>query len=132
MRVFVSGKVGAEGEIRSLMRTLEKRGHELTFDWTLIEHLRPYERNKDASRSAAIQEVEGVRSADALVLVEHDRGVGMFVELGVAIALGKRAYVVSGESPRTMFYFHPLVRRVASFDELLAALDNDWEGTIAR
>lgn len=123
MKVFVSGKIGSQGEVEYLMESLRGRGHEITFDWTTIEHLRPYEDNEEASEAAAVKETAGVASADVLILVSHQRGVGMFVELGVALALEKPVIVVTSGTPRTMFFFHPLVERVSTTDEVFEVLD---------
>ena len=119
MKIFVSGKIGQDSDVRAVMAALRNQGHEITFDWTAIEHLRPYEENSRASSKAATLEVDGVRRADLLVLLTDDRGVGMFVELGAALALDKPVYVVSRPPARTMFFFHPLVTVVSSIDELL-------------
>jgi hypothetical protein len=123
MKLFVSGKIGAEADPAALMRLLQSYGHEVTFDWTTIPHLRPYEENAEASARAAALELAGVQDADVLVLVSHDRGVGMFVELGAALALGKPVVAVARPPARTMFFFHPLVSCVPGVDEVPAALD---------
>jgi hypothetical protein len=126
MKVFVSGKVGDSEVVEELGKELRSLGHEITFDWTTIDHLRPYETNAEASTDAAELEIEGVRSAEVLVLVAHARGVGMYVELGAALALGKPVLaLVSGEAP-TMFLFHPQVRIYSDKKALVAALE-EWQ-----
>lgn len=123
MRVFVSGKVGDHEDVKDLIAVLSQRGHNVTFDWTSIEHLRPYDKNAGASQSAAELELAGVRDADVVIVMVHPRGVGLFVELGAALALGKHVIaIVSGADP-TMFLYHPLVMRVSSTNEALAALE---------
>jgi hypothetical protein len=119
MKFFVSGKVGSEKDAKEVMELLRKAGHEITFDWTTIPHLRPYDENVRASREAAILESHGVRTADVVVIVSHDRGVGLFVELGIAIGAGIPVRVISGEESRTMFFHHPLVKRVKHIDDVL-------------
>lgn len=125
MKIFVSGKIGEDVAIQAagFMAELKRRGHTITFDWTTIEHLRPYEQNRDASAQAALLEVQGVAEADALVLLSHERGVGMFVELGVALALAKPVVVLARPPARTMFFFHPLVQVVETPEEVFAALE---------
>lgn len=104
------------------MKELEHLGYSITFDWTTIPHLRPYEANADESAEAAVLEIGGVTAADVLVLLSHERGVGMFVELGAALALGKPVIAVSDIPVRTMFLFHPNVTTVADTHEAIAAL----------
>lgn len=121
MKVFVTGKAGEEDIARKTMESLKSAGHEITFDWTTIPHLKPYEDNVETSREAAVLEAKGVMNADALVLLVHEKGVGMYVELGMAIAAKKPIFALGHITP-TMFLFHPMVRRVGTTLELLDAL----------
>ena len=119
MKFFVSGKVGVEGDVRAAMKVLRDAGHEITFDWTTIDHLRPYDENATASREAAVKETRGVEEADLLIVLAHDRGVGMYVELGIAIGSGVPVRVVTDVESRTMFFHHPLVKKVDSLEQIL-------------
>ena len=119
MKFFVSGKVGVEGDARSVMNALRAAGHEITFDWTTIDHLRPYDENAAASREAAVKESHGVKDADVLIVLPHDQGVGIYVELGIAIGSGVPVRVVTNVESRTMFFHHPLVKKVDSLEQIL-------------
>lgn len=119
MKFFVSGKAGDDGATKALMEALRNSGHEITFDWTTIEHLRPYDKNAIACRETAISESCGVEKADVLVIVAHDKGVGMYVELGIAIGVGIPIRVVTKVESRTMFFHHPLVKKVSTIDEVV-------------
>jgi len=119
MKFFVSGKVGVEGDVRAAMKALKDAGHEITFDWTTIDRLRPYDKNAAASREAAIKESRGVEDADVLIIIAHDQGIGMYVELGIAIGSGIPIRVVTTAESRTMFFHHPLVKKVDSLDQIL-------------
>ncbi len=119
MKFFVSGKVGVEGDVRATMKALKDAGHEITFDWTTIDHLRPYDENAEACREAALKEIRGVEDADVLIILAHDQGIGMYVELGIAIGSGIPVRVVTDVESRTMFFHHPLVKKVDSFEDIL-------------
>ena len=119
MKFFVSGKVGTEENVRAVMKALQDVGHEITFDWTTIKHLRPYDKNVVASREAALKESRGVRNADVLIILAHDNGIGMYVELGIAIGSGIPVRVVTDVESRTMFFHHPLVKKVDSVEQIL-------------
>lgn len=119
MKFFVSGKVGTEGNVRAVMKALKDAGHEITFDWTKIDQLRPYDENAEASREAVLKESSGVKDADVLIILAHDRGVGMYVELGIAIGSGIPVRVVTDVESRTMFFHHPLVKKVDSLEQIL-------------
>ena len=119
MKFFVSGKFGTEEEAKATMRALQDAGHQITLDWTAFGDLRPYDQNSSASREAAIAETHGVREADVLVLMANDKGVGMYVELGIAISLGIPIRVITDMENLTIFFHHPLVRRVKSIGEVI-------------
>ena len=119
MKFFVSGKVGDDGITKTVMEALKNAGHEITFDWTTIEHLRPYDKNATACRNAAVSESRGVKNADVLVIIAHNKGIGMYVELGIAIGIGIPVRVVTKVESRTMFFHHPLVRKVNNIDEVI-------------
>jgi hypothetical protein len=119
MKFLVSGTGGADDVTKTVMKALKDVGHEITFDWTTIEHLRPYDKNAAASREAAISEACGVKNADVLIVIAHDGGVGMYVELGIAIGAGIPVRVVTNVESRTMFFHHPLVKKVISIDEVI-------------
>ena len=119
MKFFVSGKVGVEGDVRTVMKLLQEAGHEITFDWTKIDHLRPYDVNIEACREVAVKESYGVKTADMLIILPHDRGVGMYVELGIAIGSGIPVRVVTDVESHTMFFHHPLVKKVDSVEQIL-------------
>lgn len=102
------------------MQALQEAGHDITFNWTMIEHLRPYDTNSSASEDAAIRESQGVMNADVLVVLSHESGVGMYVELGIAIGNGIPVRVVTNtKDSHTMFFHHPLVKRVESIEEII-------------
>jgi nucleoside 2-deoxyribosyltransferase len=122
MKLFIAGKVGKEEEARKVMEMVREAGHEITFDWTSIPHLRPYEKNEEMSKNAAILEAQAASKCDALILLADEKGVGMYVELGIALANGKPVFVIGGEGIPTMFLFHPLVQRVKTVREALSLL----------
>jgi hypothetical protein len=122
LKFFVSGKIGEQGGAIEAMDALRDAGHVITFDWTTIPHLKPYDETVNASREAALKEAQGVADADAVVLIAHESGVGMFIEMGMALALGKPIYVVTARPSRSMFFHHPLVQRFAALKDLLQFL----------
>ena len=82
----------------------------------------------DRSARMAGEELDAVIAADAVLVVasQHD-GRGMFVELGIALARASRGdldhVVLIGEiHHESVFYFHPLVQRVATVEDWLVQL----------
>jgi hypothetical protein len=126
VRVYVATKWSRRLDAWKVMNALRARGHEITHDWTVEEdpgqNTTPEARREFYGLCAAA-DVDGVLSADALVLL-HDPGCrGAFVELGIALAHGVRVIVVDGdghpEHTVPLFYFLPEVRHVASIEEAI-------------
>jgi hypothetical protein len=67
--------------------------------------------------------------ADALVLLPHDRGKGLYVELGIAFArsIPVICWKYDGELPDCIFFMHPNVIIVDSMKEVIETL-SDIEG----
>jgi hypothetical protein len=119
MKFFVSGKAGFENDARAAMKSLRDAGHDITFDWTTIGNLKPYDINITASQEAAIKESSGVKEADVLVVITHNNGIGIYVELGIALGVGIPVRIITNEESRSMFFHHPLVRKVSSIEEVI-------------
>lgn len=119
MKFFVSGKIGVEGDAKEVMEALRNAGHEITFDWTVTEHLKPYDERAEECRVAASVDCLGVMAADVLILIPHERGVGMFVEFGIAIACDIPIRVIVNGESRTLFFYHPQVKRVSGVQEII-------------
>jgi len=129
VKIYVAGPLADVATVRSVQSTVVAAGHELTLDWTEEASLmEDYGSQLDVSGKLAEEELNAVMVADAVLVVasEHD-GRGMFVELGAALARaqqGELAHVVIvGEiRQESVFYFHPVVERVANIQDWLEHL----------
>jgi hypothetical protein len=127
MKVYVATKWNRRAEAREVMEDLREDGHAITHDWTGEEDPGP-ETDPDTRREfygmCAAADVDGVLSAEVMVLLHDPACRGAFVELGVALANGTRVIVVDGdghpEHSVPLFYFLPEVTHVASADEAVA------------
>ena len=106
MNFYVATKWEDRGSAKVLMDALVKRGHHITYDWTVQEQELPQQ---------AIADLQGVFSADYLVvLAEHHRPYrGVYVELGAALACGRPVLLVGDGLDECLFIRHPLVSKVA-------------------
>lgn len=100
----------AHNVVRDALKIL---GHEISYDWTLHGSVKSV--SKERLREAAILELSGISKAD-LVVVLLPGGKGNHLELGFAIASGKRIFLHSEDptvfelGPQTSaFYHHPYV-----------------------
>ena len=115
MRVYVAAKFEEAVRASRLMALLRIDGHRISYDWTV--HTAS---TSDAAIPAiAHLDIEGVRTADAIVVLYHPRLKGALVEMGGALALGIRVVVVDADpADPCIFFRHPSIEHVES-DEVV-------------
>lgn len=116
MRFYISSRLGNREQVRYVADALKRSGWTHTCDWTAFDA--PAEDCPDSLRGIGMQEYEGVRAAD-VVIVLTPQGRGTHIELGMAIALGKRVYIYHSDDAffrcddnTCAFYWLPQVRRL--------------------
>lgn len=123
---YISTRKDRSPEADALVGALQARGWKRTFDWG--EHGNV---GTDQYATIALAEIEGVRDADVLIVLLPG-GFGTHVEIGVALALGKRV-ILQAPDPETLntpyacvFHYHPNVKRLISkclsVDDVLTCL----------
>lgn len=113
-RFYIATRKDRSAEADALSEALTAEGWERTFAWGGRE-------GSDPEQYAAIarSELDGVAKADVLVVLLPG-GYGTHVEIGVALALGKRVIIHSPdrktlETPYPcVFHYHPGVKLVIS------------------
>jgi hypothetical protein len=132
MRVFVSGQFKEKHRVREAFRVMEAAGHVITYDWTRTEALeKPYSSYSAEASRRAHEDINGILSADAFILMSdnRERGKGMYVELGAALALaGLRSrqiqvYIVGPMNHESIFYYHPLVAHKETLEEVVSSCE---------
>lgn len=114
MRVYVAAKFEHAPTVRVVNRYLALAGHEVSHDWTHATAGCDLQLHAEA-------ELEGVRTADAVLVVPHPQGKGLFAELGAALALGKRV-LLAGAPAGCIFEDHPAVEKFGTLADALRAL----------
>lgn len=127
MKIYIASRFDKRDEVKKLQKILIEKGHEIVGDWTDHEPIKPYDKNQDAAKEYAADDINGVKNSDIFIILSDKAGTGMYVELGAAIAskilIGKpEIYVVGDHNSRSMFYFHHAVKRTANIDDLLNIL----------
>ena len=129
MKIYVSGPVTDSHTVQKVQDAVLAAGHELTLDWSAdISFTEGYASQVERSARMAQDELDAVIAADAvLVVASQQDGRGMFVELGAALTRADRGelkhVVLVGEiHHESVFYFHPLVQRVAAVEDWLAQI----------
>lgn len=122
MKIYVAGKFETRDRVQGVMQRLIAKGHEITHDWTLEDPA-----GKSGAELARFQQdcacadFGGVRAADLVLVLNHDRLFGGAAEMGMALALGKRVYVVEPQI-RDNIFFHLPPAWVQLFPDLESAL----------
>ena len=123
MKIYIAARSGEKERVRDLYKKFRDKGHEIIADWTTRKPFKPYRDNLDISRSYSIEDINGAKNCDVFIILTDEAGTGMHTELGVAIALnlerGKPViYAVGKNNSCSMFFFHPLVKRINSVEEI--------------
>ena len=118
MKIYVAAKWEIRELVLLLYDKLRSAGHAITHDWTGEE--------KKTLHEHADDDLRGVLSCDALVILPHERGKGLYTELGAALATRKRVFVLcKGESRDwNIFLQHKSCKYVVSVEELLTQLSD--------
>lgn len=130
MKVYLCSRYSRRDQMRSVREELQRQGHVVTSRWLDTNW---EEKDRSGSSSAAppayrqeyaVKDLEDVAAADCLIAFTEEPGVsgrgGRHVELGFALALGKRVIVVGRRE--NLFCHHPCVEFFASQWEMVRSL----------
>jgi hypothetical protein len=107
--VYVASAFADYQRTRAAQAVLRAGGLGISFDWTTAADEYPdgdAAASPDARHEAAIADGLGVVKADALLFLtpaEKSQGCGCWVELGIAMARGKRVVITGPQRDRTIF-----------------------------
>ena len=128
-RIYVAAPWIARAEAKEFANVLHEIGYEITMNWWDYEsEARGLE--KDTENYAkflhmcATKDLRGVRTADAVVLMNSSKSEGKAVEQGIAIALGIPIIAIGklGEHSQNVFHYLPLYHWVANQKDALYKL----------
>jgi nucleoside 2-deoxyribosyltransferase len=113
-RFYLATRKDRAKEADEISETLKKHGWERTLTWKSEE-------NRDAEDHSriAVDEMDAIRKADVLI-VSFPAGRGTHVEIGIALALGKRIILhapsreVLDDPYPCPFHYHPNMKIVIS------------------
>lgn len=123
MRIYVASKFENTAEVWKVMDALKAAGHTITHDWT---HESVGERQGAELDlfllDCAQKDMTGVETADALFVINHEKGKGMWTEMGMAIAWSKPVFFCCPERAYNIFCRLPGVEEFKTIDEGLQAI----------
>jgi nucleoside 2-deoxyribosyltransferase len=111
MKYYIATSLSRTTAHQLVKDALKICGHELSYDWTLHGSVKSV--SKERLREVAELELGGIAEAD-FVIVLLPGGNGTHLELGFAIASGKRVFLHSEDSslfelgPQTNAFYHHL------------------------
>ena len=127
MKFYIASRFANKDRVLEMAGKLEELGHSWSFNWTRHQSIKPYSENKELAEQFGVDDFEGVLDADIFIILGDEAGSGMYVELGAAMASnalkgGVKIYSIGEYNERTPFHFHPMVKRLESFEEVLEDL----------
>lgn len=129
MTYYIATKLENHVAHNVLRDALTRRGHHCTYDWT--SHGAVWEQGLAVCERVAHLEADGVENADVVIML-WPGGRGTHVELGMAIALGKRVVLVTDVDGHhracpdvCAFYHHRSVERYRTIADWLTEFDQE-------
>jgi len=116
MKYYIATSLLRAREHNTVRDALNLLGHEISYDWT--SHGSVKSTSKERLQEVAVLELNGIAASD-FILVLLPGGNGTHLELGFAIASGKKVFLHSEDpmlfelGPQTnAFYHHPAVEQL--------------------
>ncbi len=105
-------------------RRIEELGHEVSYDWTTHKPIKPYSQNAQMAAQYSNNELEGILECDIFIYLSDKKGTTLPMEYGAALILAKKTgmilvYAVGEFNDKSPWFFHPLVKRKDSIDEVI-------------
>jgi len=127
MKFYIASRVKNKKLVKNIHEKLTGLGHEILSTWIDEEKIIPYENNADIAKSRAIQCIKATGKCDVFILISDESGAGMYTELGAALASSSlnnkpKIYVIGDYLNRSIFFFHPAIRKFETIKEVLEDL----------
>lgn len=132
MNIYVAGKFEEAAAVRRVQALLREHHHKITHDWTDKDATGLVGRERHVYMARCAQDdLRGVISADAVVVLHHPRGCGMLVEVGMALAMQLGIIVIGARDevgdylPGSPIFYHlPQVLHADTAEDAVALIDN--------
>ena len=124
---YVAARFALRKKVKKIYSQLEKLGYSISSDWTHHKPIKPYENNPKLAKEYSAEDMEGARKSDLFILITDEAGTGIHAELGGAIDYYLEfkkpiIYVVGKHLNSSMFFFHPVVRRRKTIEDVIKEL----------
>lgn len=122
MKIYIAGSDQAKA--KELASELAAHGHTVVSSWLEKEFKRTHEHSEAERKAIAEEDAREVASCDCLVLLGGVGLVpgGMYVELGVALGLGKHIIIATNRD--NMLCWHPSILFVEDVNYVTMTVDH--------
>lgn len=108
MRVYVAAKFEDKDRVKEVYEKLKAFGCEITHDWTGEDAEKMAGPEGDKYRAeCSFNDFNGVKKANVVLVLNHDRLYGGAAEMGMALAWGKKVFVVDSKIRYNIFFSLP-------------------------
>lgn len=124
MKFYIAARLRQKERVKLLISRLEECGYKNITPWLDDKNIKPYENNLDLARKYALRCIVAMRKCDIFILLSNNSGTGMYTEFGIALLLNilfknPQIYIVGKYLSGTIFFFHPLIKRVNNINKLM-------------
>ena len=119
----MSAKYCERTRARKLMAELERQGHRITVDWT--NHTKE---DTESLREYAIEDIKGATRAKVSIFImeRYHKYKGCWVEMGAALAKGRRVIILGKAGNSCVFVNHPKVMLLSGIEGFLKMPLKSW------
>ena len=128
MKFYVTGRSNNYQRVKEVVARLKAVGHSITFEWTALPMVKPYNEHTEEAASYAKQSIDGMVAADGYIIFAHEDGNGVYTELGSALAANAingspRIYAIGKDAKwSAMFNYHPAIEWFDSLEEVFEVI----------
>lgn len=123
-KVYLAAPWIAREDAKAFAKTLTAFGYVITHNWWDYEGENQDDEYHDFLRKCAEQDVQGVKDADVVVVMNSSKSEGKAVEQGLAIALNKPIIIIGeiGSVSKNVFHYLPCYTWVSDYEDALDKL----------
>jgi hypothetical protein len=128
MKFYVTGRSNNYEQVQRAFDVIKSQGHSVTFEWTTLPMIKPYEENQEKASEYASFGIVGVTEADHYILFTHEDGNGVFTEFGAALASNTikgspKIYAIGKVNMwAAMFHYHPVIEWSDTLEEVFVKI----------
>lgn len=128
MKFYIASRVKNRELVKEIHKQVTTQGYKISSTWVDEEDIIPYKKHTQAASSRSAQCIKTSSECDVFILVSDSEGAGMYTELGAALhantQTGKpKIYVIGDHLNRSVFFFHPAVKRFETLKNVLDDLE---------